>query len=125
MNQIYIVFDGPPSHDSGRFVEVEDDKGQGLGGPETGASWSAHSDGIWKLGPFAPAKLVETLEAVQRWLEDAPISDGIHAIRQRLARALDDSAEEPSSIAALEQIRRKRRHFIGGGVSNDEGGGGS
>ena len=24
---IDIVFDGPPSHQSGRFVEVEDDKG--------------------------------------------------------------------------------------------------
>jgi hypothetical protein len=30
LTQFYIVFDGPPSHESGRFVEVEDADGNGL-----------------------------------------------------------------------------------------------
>lgn len=61
MNQIYIIFDGPPSHDSGRFVEVEDGEGNGLGWRETGAAWSRDGDDLWKLGPFLPsnASLVE------------------------------------------------------------------
>lgn len=28
MQYMDIVFDGPPSHESGRFVEVEDDQGR-------------------------------------------------------------------------------------------------
>ena len=28
--EIRIVFDGPPSHESGRFVEVENEKGEGI-----------------------------------------------------------------------------------------------
>jgi hypothetical protein len=50
---IYIVFDGPPSHGSGRFVEVEDDDGHGLGPSTTGAGWHQREDGYWTLGPFA------------------------------------------------------------------------
>lgn len=29
-NEIHILFDGPPSHESGRFVEVEDANGKGI-----------------------------------------------------------------------------------------------
>jgi hypothetical protein len=31
MSSIHIVFDGPPSHESGRFVEVEDESGHSIG----------------------------------------------------------------------------------------------
>ena len=51
---IYIVFDGPPSHESGRFVEVEDEHGRGLGKAQTGSEWRKREDGFWTLGPFAP-----------------------------------------------------------------------
>lgn len=40
--KIHIRFDGPPSHDSGRFVEVEDEKGRGMNAGEwvqDGAHW--------------------------------------------------------------------------------------
>ena len=53
MSDIYIIFDGPPSHDSGRFVEVEDADGHGLGPEQTGADWKQRDDGLWQLGPFA------------------------------------------------------------------------
>lgn len=54
---IYILFDGPPSHESGRFVEVENGEGRGLGQAQTGASWCPRTDGCWALGPFAPVAL--------------------------------------------------------------------
>lgn len=40
-----IVFDGPPSHESGRFVEVEDAQGRGL----NFGKWVHREDGYWAL----------------------------------------------------------------------------
>ena len=42
---INILFDGPPDHTSGRFVEVEDDEGKSIRVGE----WSERSDGLWAL----------------------------------------------------------------------------
>jgi len=42
---IDIVFDGPPSHESGRFVEVEDDTGKSI----TFGEWVQREDGFWAL----------------------------------------------------------------------------
>jgi len=46
---VVIVFDGPPSHQSGRFVEVEDGHGHGR---KTSGGWTRREDGYWELGPF-------------------------------------------------------------------------
>lgn len=46
---LFVVFDGPPSHESGRFVELEDANGAGVGGV---AEWKQREDGYWTLGPF-------------------------------------------------------------------------
>ena len=45
MSAINIIFDGPPAHESGRFVEVEDDNGHGLHVGE----WIEREDGLWAL----------------------------------------------------------------------------
>lgn len=45
MTAINIVFDGPPGPESGRFVEVEDDKGHGL----SVGQWYERPDGLWAL----------------------------------------------------------------------------
>lgn len=45
---VFVVFDGPPSHESGRFVEVETADGKGVGVGE----WKKREDGLWTLGPF-------------------------------------------------------------------------
>lgn len=46
MNQaINIIFDGPPAHESGRFIEVETDAGAGIGVGE----WIEKEDGLWAL----------------------------------------------------------------------------
>lgn len=45
MNFVDIVFDGPPSHESGRFVEVEDSSGKSIKFGE----WVERPDGFWAL----------------------------------------------------------------------------
>jgi len=50
---IYVVFDGPPGPESGRFVETEDGAGRGVGHAEV--KWRQREDGYWTLGPFVAA----------------------------------------------------------------------
>ncbi len=46
MNQaINIIFDGSPSHGSGRFIEVETDDGKSINAGE----WIEREDGMWAL----------------------------------------------------------------------------
>lgn len=45
MSVINIIFDGPPSHDGGRFVEVETDEGKSINAGE----WIERPDGFWAL----------------------------------------------------------------------------
>lgn len=42
---INIIFDGPPSHESGRFIEVETDDGKSINAGE----WIDRKDGTWAL----------------------------------------------------------------------------
>jgi len=42
---INIIFDWPPSHDSGRFVEVETDDGKSI----NAGKWVEREDGLWAL----------------------------------------------------------------------------
>lgn len=42
---INIIFDGPPDHKAGRFVEVETDDGRSINSGE----WSQRPDGLWAL----------------------------------------------------------------------------
>lgn len=42
---IDIIFDGPPSHESGRFVEVENSAGKSINFGE----WIERPDGYWAL----------------------------------------------------------------------------
>ncbi len=45
MNEIDIVFDGPPGHIAGRFVEVENQDGHSISVGE----WIERDDGYWVL----------------------------------------------------------------------------
>ena len=51
----HIVFDGPPSHEAGRFVEVEDDDGRSIAPGE----WKDRGDGLWELILPRPAEVAE------------------------------------------------------------------
>ena len=42
---INIIFDGPPSHKSGRFVEVETDDGKSI----NIGKWIEKENGLWTL----------------------------------------------------------------------------
>jgi hypothetical protein len=57
MEYIDIVFDGPPSAQSGRFVEVEDDTRASIRFGE----WAHRDDGFWVLR-FTPANVKAALE---------------------------------------------------------------
>lgn len=43
--EIRVVFDGPPGHESGRFVECEDTNGCSINAGE----WRQRADGLWEL----------------------------------------------------------------------------
>lgn len=45
MDEIHIVFDGPPSNESGKFVEVEDKHGNSI----NAGQWRQREDGLWEL----------------------------------------------------------------------------
>jgi hypothetical protein len=66
---IDIVFDGPPSHESGRFVEVEDETGKSI----TIGEWLDRGDGFWVLRIAGNARLIaaapELLAALSQLVE--------------------------------------------------------
>lgn len=49
--EVFVVFDGPPSHESGRFIEVVDEENRGVR-IDSSQSWRQRPDGHWTLGPF-------------------------------------------------------------------------
>jgi len=58
-DDIFVVFDGPPSHNSCRFVETESPSGQGISVGE----WIERADGYWALKiPVSGAKRIAELE---------------------------------------------------------------
>ena len=48
---VYVIFDGPPSHESGRFVEVETEDGKSI----SVGKWENYSGEYWRLGPLYTA----------------------------------------------------------------------
>jgi hypothetical protein len=59
-SSIDIVFDGPPSHQAGRFVEVEDAQGHGI----SIGTWIDRGDGMWALRIPAHALDITTEDRV-------------------------------------------------------------
>ena len=67
LNQaINIIFDGPPSHESGRFVEVETDEGKSI----SVGTWVEREDGYWSLRieRTLPPEVERVIDAVRRFL---------------------------------------------------------
>ena len=58
VHELAIIFDGPPSHESGRFIEVELD-----GRSVRFGKWLEGAAGIWKLILPEPYARLATLEA--------------------------------------------------------------
>lgn len=75
---IDIVFDGPPAHESGRFIEVENNEGASIRVGE----WLERADGLWVLRiPQGPKRQDHAAEAAR------VLSDGRDATRKAKAYA--------------------------------------
>lgn len=69
-NYLDIVFDGPPEHEAGRFVEVEDETGASVKAGE----WIDRGDGMWALrllSPLIPPGVPD--DDGQVWFDDGAI----------------------------------------------------
>lgn len=101
---LYVIFDGPPSHESGRFVEVETADGKGRGPEMTGADWSERPNGMWALGPFQKREdptLAEELQHVGHHgciSGDCPHND-VHDCRATLIVELERIASVAKAAA--------------------------
>lgn len=108
---IDIVFDGPPSHESGRFVEVENERGQSIkfGG------WVHRLDGYWALRipqPAPPPALAADVKGL-RWLagdDSGKFSEGDKELLRRAATALESLAAPalPADVKAFVEKLRVR-----------------
>ena len=90
---LHIVFDGPPSHESGRFVEVENDAGASVSVGE----WTERPDGFWDLTipdartlAAALAQAVEALEAQPPPANAALLAAATRGLVESLKRARDE-----------------------------------
>ena len=84
-NHIDIVFDGPPSHKSGRFVEVENAVGKSI----SFGTWVHRTDGCWALRiyAFTVADIRDSLEFLS-WEDRERVFDRLGVIpsdRDRVA----------------------------------------
>lgn len=104
MTYLDVVFDGPPSHESGRFVEVEAPDGRSVCAGE----WIDRGDGMWALrigiGYSKQQVLHEAIAAITHDREERqPLRawDGMKRAEQVLADMLSDP--NSATEAALSQ----------------------
>jgi len=64
---IRILFDGPPSHESGRFIEVETEYGNSISFGE----WIEGEDGLWYLQFPNPTNEHAALKRIYRRIQEA------------------------------------------------------
>lgn len=83
---INIVFDGPPSHESGRFVEVENDAGQSIKCGE----WIERDDGLWALRIVSPNSEEKRLRKALRAIL---VSDDLVAAKEVARTEIERHAE--------------------------------
>ena len=73
MSYVDIVFDGPPSHEPGRFVEVENPEGASIRFGE----WVERSDGFWALRLRGYDLNGERIAVPPRHLHEASYDNGV------------------------------------------------
>lgn len=91
MNEkICIVFDGPPGHEGGRFVEVENEHGESV----RVGRWVERPNGYWALQLDAPTTSDYTAalkSLLHRIVKYATEDRATTARATRLSRALDEA----------------------------------
>jgi uncharacterized sporulation protein YeaH/YhbH (DUF444 family) len=110
---IDVVFDGPPSHESGRFVEVEDTSGRSIKFGE----WVQRDDGFWALRiddlRAQVERLTTELEASQAIIDALQrrvhLCAGYEALERKVERLEAElAAEKASDAESLAMYRRVR-----------------
>ena len=81
--KIRVVFDGPPSHESGRFVEVENEHGEGMSLGE----WKQEGE-FWYLEFPSPAHLEARLASAR-----AIMQKFVDKVDRGMARSIETYAE--------------------------------
>lgn len=96
---VYVIFDGPPGPEAGRFVEVEDADGNSIRAGE----WADRGDGYWSLhvGVLAPGDTGY----------DAGYDDGLRVARE--SWATEKNVYE-ARIASLERTIDRAGRELGG-----------
>ena len=95
-DKIHVVFDGPPSHKSGRFIEVETPDGKSC------------KCGEWKLYGGGISHLVISVDDIRSANGRAPKSNAVNAL-SRLVECVTDHAKTgeviPLNVMELEMAR--------------------
>lgn len=94
---LYIVTTGLPGPDPATcgFVELEDETGASVG-DASGADWRYHptSQGLYQLGPFAPAALATAIDRALAILrdDDIDVREAAREVYEVLAQAIGEEA---------------------------------
>ena len=62
LNEVFVVFGGPPENESGRFVEVETADGKSV----CAGSWE-EKNGLWYLGPLYVSAMPAVMKKLWQW----------------------------------------------------------
>ena len=93
---LYVIFDGPPSHESGRFVEVENERGESVKVGE----WRRLPDGLWSLGPLYAAPVAQTADA-----RDAQILKLLGEMEGRAKVQWENQEHASGQMYAIRELR--------------------
>ena len=85
---VYIVFDGLPGPDYGRFVEVETADGRSVQVGE----WHEEANGYWRLGPFLPA--------VQFVMSEIKLTPKEETSKEKYKRIVDQALRSMAQVEA-------------------------
>lgn len=117
--EIHILFDGPPSHESGRFIETENAKGEGI----SVGRWEQRGD-YWHLiiprsQPAAPVpeRITEILECLADLFhtpkEIADVAAHAHALIEALAPDCEAARSDLSRLrGGAKQARQQNRELL-------------
>ncbi len=98
---INIVFDGPPSHESGRFIEVENDAGASISVGE----WIDRKNGLWSLRitelPSKGMSLLDVQKMLCDWMEKNHTKfQGYHELKAVLIKTINGFNLEGEDISS-------------------------
>ena len=92
---LYVVFDGPPSHEAPRFVELEDAGGAGHGS-DVGVGWD-ESEEFYRLGPFYSEMQLEGAMGLVR----RPLMEALKGLVDATANVIDVGPAYDQAVRVL------------------------